>query len=69
MGTVARAFARLGPVSWNAWLETAPCAGAPGFHWHVEAFPRVTTLAGLELGAGLPICTVDPAEAARRLRS
>ncbi len=69
LGAVARAFARLGPVSWNTWLETAPCAGAAGFHWHLEAFPRVTTLAGLELGAGLPICVVDPPEAAGRLRS
>jgi UDPglucose--hexose-1-phosphate uridylyltransferase len=68
LGAVARAFVRLGPVSWNAWLQTAPCAGAPGFHWHLEAFPRVTTLAGLELGAGLPICVVDPADAAARLR-
>jgi UDPglucose--hexose-1-phosphate uridylyltransferase len=69
LGAAARAFARLGPVSWNAWLETAPCAGADGFHWHVEAFPRVAILAGLELGAGLPICVVDPLEAARRLRA
>jgi hypothetical protein len=34
----------------------------------VEAFPRMTVLASLELGAGLPICTIEPEAAARALR-
>jgi UDPglucose--hexose-1-phosphate uridylyltransferase len=59
----------LGTVPWNAWLHTRPLAGGDGtLHWHVEALPRVTVLASLELGAGLPICSVDPEDAATVMR-
>jgi UDPglucose--hexose-1-phosphate uridylyltransferase len=69
--TIAAAYTRtLGSVSWNAWLQTRPLDGDDGrLHWHVEAFPRLTVLAALELGAGLPTCTIEPEAAARRLRS
>jgi UDPglucose--hexose-1-phosphate uridylyltransferase len=50
-----------GAVPWNAWLHQGP-------HWHVEVVPRLTVLAGLELGAELYVNTVAPEEAARRLR-
>ena len=61
-----------GPL--NAWLHVAPCntgsGGAPTpFHWHVEIAPRLTTLAGFELGAGISINPVEPRDAAARLRS
>jgi UDPglucose--hexose-1-phosphate uridylyltransferase len=59
----------LGEVPWNAWLHTRPLRGSDhGLHWHVEAVPRLTVLASMELGAGLPICPVDPGAAARVLR-
>jgi UDPglucose--hexose-1-phosphate uridylyltransferase len=59
----------LGPVPWNAWLHTRPLRGADhGLHWHVEALPRLTVLASMELGAGLPICVIDPVTAAHTLR-
>jgi UDPglucose--hexose-1-phosphate uridylyltransferase len=59
----------LGPVPWNAWLYSRPLLGADhGLHWHVEAVPRLTVLAGVELGAGLPICAIDPDAAARAMR-
>ena len=69
--TIARVYARaLGSASWNAWLTTRPLpADEPRLHWHVEAFPRLTVLASLELGAGLPTCTVEPEAAALALRS
>jgi UDPglucose--hexose-1-phosphate uridylyltransferase len=51
-----------GPLPWNAWLHA-------GGHWHLEIVPRLTQLAGLELGAGLYVNVVPPAEAAARLRS
>lgn len=38
-------------------------------HCYVELFPRVTTIAGLELGTGTFVEIVDPVAAARRLRS
>ena len=45
----------------NAWLHT-------GSHWHLEVVPRVTVLAGVELGAGIFVNTLAPEEAAQRLR-
>ena len=59
----------LGTVPWNAWLHSRPLTGGDGtLHWHVEAIPRVTVLASLELGAGLPISPVDPEDAALAMR-
>jgi UDPglucose--hexose-1-phosphate uridylyltransferase len=50
-----------GPVPLNAWLHT-------GAHWHIELVPRLTVFAGLELGAGIYVNSLPPAEAAARLR-
>lgn len=36
--------------------------------WHLELLPRLSVLAGLELGAGIYVNTVAPEEAAARLR-
>lgn len=38
-------------------------------HFYVDLFPRLTTVAGLELGTGTFVEIVDPAVAAERLRS
>ena len=51
-----------GPVPLNAWLHT-------GAHWHLEIVPRLTVLAGLELGAGLYVNWLPPEEAAEALRA
>jgi UDPglucose--hexose-1-phosphate uridylyltransferase len=48
-------------VPLNAWLHT-------GGHWHLELLPRLTVMAGLELGAGIYVNSADPAEAAAALR-
>jgi len=37
-------------------------------HWYVDLFPRMTVVAGFELGSGTFINTVDPSETARVLR-
>jgi UDPglucose--hexose-1-phosphate uridylyltransferase len=58
---VRRLQAAEGPIPWNAWLHRD---GAP----HIELVPRLTVLAGLELGAGVYVNSLDPAEAAVRLR-
>jgi UDPglucose--hexose-1-phosphate uridylyltransferase len=67
---IGRVYTRtLGDVPWNAWLHTRPLdRDEPALHWHVEAFPRITVLASLELGAGLPVCAIEPEAAALRLR-
>jgi UDPglucose--hexose-1-phosphate uridylyltransferase len=51
-----------GPIPWNAWLHSSG-------HWHLELVPRLTVMAGLELGAGIYVNTLAPEEAAARLRS
>ena len=50
-----------GPVPVNAWLHD-------GEHWHIEVVPRLSVLAGVELGAGIYVNTLAPEEAAERLR-
>ena len=45
----------------NAWLH-------PGPHWHLEVVPRLSVLAGLELGAGYYVNTLAPESAAGILR-
>jgi len=56
-----------GPVPWNAWLYDLYQNGdRPGY---MEVVPRLTVLAGLELGAGIYVNSLDPADAAGRLRA
>ena len=50
-----------GPVPWNAWLHN-------GRRWHLEVVPRLTVLAGLELGAGIYVNSLPPEQAAAALR-
>jgi len=45
----------------NAWVH-------PLGHWHIEVIPRLSTLAGLELGAGYYVNTLAPESAAGLLR-
>jgi UDPglucose--hexose-1-phosphate uridylyltransferase len=58
---VARLREAEGPVPWNAWLHRA----AP---WHIELVPRLSVLAGIELGAGIYVNAVPPEQAAAALR-
>ena len=50
-----------GPVPLNAWIEYDER------DWRLVLLPRLTVLAGLELGAGIFVNTLPPEEAARRL--
>jgi UDPglucose--hexose-1-phosphate uridylyltransferase len=58
---VRRLHAVEGPVPLNAWLEHDER------DWRLVLLPRLTILAGLELGAGIFVNTLPPEEAARRL--
>jgi UDPglucose--hexose-1-phosphate uridylyltransferase len=51
----------------NLWLRTAP-RGADSFCWRIDIVPRLAAPAGLELGAGVNLCTVAPEAAAAALR-
>lgn len=61
----------LGAPDFNYVLHTAPIADErrPYYRWHLQILPRVTTLAGLELGAGIPVNITFPEEAAAALRA
>jgi UDPglucose--hexose-1-phosphate uridylyltransferase len=50
-----------GPVPVNAWLHN-------GVHWHLELVPRLTVIAGIELGAGIYVNPLAPEDAAEHLR-
>jgi UDPglucose--hexose-1-phosphate uridylyltransferase len=52
----------------NLWVRTAP-RGAEHFHWHVDVLPRLTQLAGLEIGAGVGVNVFPPERAAEELRN
>jgi UDPglucose--hexose-1-phosphate uridylyltransferase len=51
----------------NLWVRTAP-RGAEHFCWRIEIQPRLTHLAGLELGTGVNLCILPPEQAAAELR-
>jgi UDPglucose--hexose-1-phosphate uridylyltransferase len=55
-----RLHAAEGMRPWNAWLH-------PGPPWHIHFVPRLTALAGIELGAGIHVNVVPPEQAAERL--
>ncbi len=55
-----------GPVPWNAWQYLGSSDEDPGY---IEVVPRLTVLAGFELGAGIYVNSLDPSEAAARLRA
>jgi UDPglucose--hexose-1-phosphate uridylyltransferase len=65
LGRFRAALGGLPPV--NLWVRTAP-AGAEYFCWRIDLLPRLTHLAGLELGTGVNLNIVPPEHAARRLR-
>jgi UDPglucose--hexose-1-phosphate uridylyltransferase len=61
-GLVRRLHILEGPVPFNAWLEQGRD------DWRLVFLPRLTILAGLELGAGIYVNALPPEEAAARLK-
>jgi UDPglucose--hexose-1-phosphate uridylyltransferase len=62
---LARRFGSSPPL--NLWVRTAP-RDADRFCWRIDVLPRLTALAGLELGTGVPLNVVAPEQAAAELR-
>jgi len=62
---LARRFAQGPPL--NLWIRTAP-RGAEHFCWRIDIVPRLSAIAGLELGSGLHLNCVTPEQAASELR-
>jgi UDPglucose--hexose-1-phosphate uridylyltransferase len=65
LGRLERVLGAVPPF--NAWVRTAP-RGAESFCWRIDIVPRLTQLAGLELGTGVNLNVVPPERAAELLR-
>jgi UDPglucose--hexose-1-phosphate uridylyltransferase len=67
LGRLARC---LGRPSYNYAIHSAPAAehNVRAYHWHVEIYPRMTTLGGFELGSDIYINVTSPEDAAEYLR-
>jgi UDPglucose--hexose-1-phosphate uridylyltransferase len=65
LGRLERALGALPPL--NLWVRTAP-RGAQSFCWRIDVVPRLTHLAGLELGTGVSLNVLPPERAAGTLR-
>jgi UDPglucose--hexose-1-phosphate uridylyltransferase len=65
LGRLTRRLGASPPL--NLWVRTAP-RGADHFCWRIDVMPRLTHLAGLELGTGLHLNIVAPEQAAAELR-
>jgi UDPglucose--hexose-1-phosphate uridylyltransferase len=65
LGRLARRLGTSPPL--NLWVRTAPL-GSEHFCWRIDILPRLTHLAGLELGAGVHLNIVTPERAAAELR-
>jgi UDPglucose--hexose-1-phosphate uridylyltransferase len=65
LGRLGRRLGASPPL--NLWVRTAP-QGAEHFCWRIDILPRLTHLAGLELGAGINLNIVAPEQAAAELR-
>jgi UDPglucose--hexose-1-phosphate uridylyltransferase len=57
----------LGAVPYNVIVNNGPARGDHPFHWYVTVVPRLSTLAGFELGTGVFVNTLTPADAAVQL--
>ena len=61
----------IGDASYNFFIHTAPVDRQDYryYHWHVEIFPKTSTLGGVEHGAGIRVVEVSPEAAAEYLRA
>ncbi len=65
---ICRLERTVGKVAYNLVFHSAPYRATGTYHWHVHVWPKLTTLAGFELGTGVLINVVSPEAAARDLR-
>jgi UDPglucose--hexose-1-phosphate uridylyltransferase len=69
-GTLARLYWGLHDPDYNTVIRSAPSheEHSRSFHWYLSVVPKVTRLAGFELGSGMFINTAPPEASARFLR-
>ncbi len=68
--TLAKLYHGLANPDFNFTIRSAPAdsVGVKYFHWYLSVIPRITRVAGFELGSGMFINTVLPEAAAEFLR-
>ncbi len=68
--TLAKLYHGLADPDFNFTIRSAPAenVGVKYFHWYLSIIPRLTRVAGFELGSGMFINTVLPEAAAEFLR-
>jgi UDPglucose--hexose-1-phosphate uridylyltransferase len=68
---LAKLYHGLQDPDFNVSVRTAPaeCVGVKYFHWYLSVIPRLTRVAGFELGSGMFINTMLPETAAQFLCS
>lgn len=61
---------RLGDPDFNYIIHSAPIEdeNKDYYLWHIQIFPRLTTIAGFELGSGIYVTTTLPEESAAAMR-
>jgi UDPglucose--hexose-1-phosphate uridylyltransferase len=67
--TIAKLRTIIGDAAYNVMIETAPRDTDLPFRWWIDIVPRLTITAGFELGTGLSVNIVAPADAAAALRT
>lgn len=68
--TLGKIYTALKDPDYNEVVRSAPCheKNVEYYHWHIQIMPRVTSVAGFEMGSGIYINTVIPEDAAKFLR-
>lgn len=68
--TLVRLTQALNDPDYNFAIHTAPIGDEDKeyYLWHIQIVPRLTTMAGFEIGSGMRINTANPEETARFLR-
>ncbi|HZQ23689.1 MAG TPA: galactose-1-phosphate uridylyltransferase [Terriglobales bacterium] len=68
---LAKLYQGLNDPDYNFTIRSAPaeCVGVKYFHWYLSIIPRLTRVAGFELGSGMFINPVLPESAAEFLRT
>jgi UDPglucose--hexose-1-phosphate uridylyltransferase len=69
--TLMRLDAALDHPPYNLVVHTAPLSDddLPYYHWHIEIMPKLTRVAGFEIGSGFYINPTPPEDAAQYLRA
>jgi UDPglucose--hexose-1-phosphate uridylyltransferase len=65
-----RLYHRLDNPDYNYMIHSAPYQDYPAdyYHWHLQILPKLSEVAGFELGSGIYLNSTSPEENARYLK-